>query len=747
MIALTAFLPFFVVPVSWATPAQSKVLLVSIAVLISTCAWAWSYYMRRSHALPNSRILFASALLPTVYLISALVSGHKGSSFVSGTGEQDTVVMMTLLFALITLTAVAYKNTSEAATAFIRAVVVGGLVLVLAQITHLIIPSFTLGVMNGSATSIFGSWHELGIACGLFVLLAVGLWNSRLLPSPWIYALRSLGAVSALLLFILDMQDVWYILGIVLLLFGCYKWLTSAREVHHDTRPHTHAIVLLAIGLILIVAGYEAAFIHDRMPARLQTVQTEVRPSWSGTFIVGRKVLANVRPLVFGSGPNSFAREWSINKPADVSATAFWNVDFNSGVGFIPTAIVTVGLLGLLSWLALLGALFSAATRFIGSLRQTPERPLLAVLFVGGLYLVAFHILNVPNTGLSALTFLLFGVLAVADPSPRRLITLQTLATWRSTVGTTAIGVLAIVFVGASVLSLRATVSDLLVNRSIAVYVASSNADHALRLIQNALLVSPNNDRGHRAAVQLGLFELQRLASSPTTDTATTARFSAILESTIRHGLSAVRIDSSDYQNWLSLAGLYQSMGGAGVVDGYKNATEAYQKAITANPADPQPHLRLAEIAFAQKHFTSAKKYADEAIALKPDLAAAYFLRSLAEARKNEYPAAVYDAEVAANIAHEEPLSWYNLGAILYAAGSYDLATQALERSVALLEDAQSLYMLGLSYDKLGRSQDALVALRKASQLRPNSETLAKIMLNLQTGKPAVVDATSTPAL
>ena len=79
------------------------------------------------------------------------------------------------------------------------------------------------------------------------------------------------------------------------------------------------------------------------------------------------------------------------------------------------------------------------------------------------------------------------------------------------------------------------------------------------------------------------------------------------------------------------------------------------------------------------------------------------------------------------------------MGAILYNAGSYDLASQALQHAVALQNNyANAMFLLGLSFDKMGRHADALGIIQAVAQLDPNNETVQGVVANLTAGKPAI---------
>ncbi|MEK7093642.1 MAG: tetratricopeptide repeat protein [Patescibacteria group bacterium] len=746
-VLLPGFLVVFFVPVASVTVAQAKTILLAVIILVAVIAWGVGRYRDRTVRLPSGLIPLAALLLPVTYVLSALIHGASATSLAGGMGEQDTVAAMSLLFGCLLLCAVAFEDSADATVAYTRSFALGGLALMVVQLFHILVPGVTLGVLTSSATSIFGSWHELGIISGLLLFVSCALWGTPATEGRWKWIFVALGISSGLMLFVVNVSDVWYALGALIILFGLYQWRTSVSEFvsrRGDNTAASRVIAMLIIGIVALVCGYGGSFIYSHLPAPMRMLNTEVRPSWNATFAVGKGVFTGVVPVLFGSGPNTFTREWSLYKPAGVNNTDFWNVDFNAGVGFIPTAFVTVGILGVGAWLLLLLALFAAAFDFMRERARAPARTVTAAIFASVLYLVLFHILYVPGAGLSALTFALLGALAVGGVHDGRW-NIPLRSHNRSGVArTVAVLFIPVALVFSSVFTLRAVLSDVLVSASAVAYTKTNDIQHALALVGSALTVNSHNARAQRAAVEIGLLELSQISSQGATPAA--AGLQKLLQATIEHGLAAVSIDSGGYRNWLAIANLYQSLAGVGVQGAYENAKMAYERARTDNPGSPLPLISLAQLNIAEKKYSDALELLNQAIALKGDLPAAYTLRAQVHVALSNIPAAIADATTVTRATPDDPQSWYNLGIVLYSAGSYADAANALQKAVALQQDyADALFVLGLSYDNLGRTDDALNVLMHVQRLNPTDATLPKMIQNIQAGKPALSSATGTP--
>ncbi len=754
LVLLVLLTPLFVIPQSWADINGAKYLLLAVFLSVAVVAWLIGRLSEGAISLPRNVLLFAAALLPLSYLISALASSAPAQSWVSGAGSQDTVAAVAILFALLALCAIVFATDKNQYTGVfpIRALFASGAVVVLLQVARLFVPAwFTLGgVLAGNASSVVGTWHDLGIFVGLSILLASILWSSpSVARGYWRVSIIALGICSFMLLIVIGMQDVWFILSGALFLFALYQW---GSALFHERRSIIDAFwrgaVSLLIAVLAVSSGFGNVFLYNHLPTQLQVSQTEVRPSWQGTFAVGQRVF-NSNGLIFGSGPNTFARAWQQFKPSGVNQTQFWSSDFSSGVGLVPTSFITVGALAIVAWLALAIALLWRVWQFVRKERLSPARSLAAASLVGSLFLLIFHVLYTPGLTLSMLLFFMLGIsvalhVAEAGSAPLR-ISLKG-SPFRSIAGIAFALMCATLILGACVYSARAILSDMLVGKSASDYAQTGNIAHSLALVRSALVAYPDNDAAHRAAIELGLLELQQLMAAGNSASAETLQ--TTLSQTIQEGLKAVSINSGDYQNWLSLAQLYQSLGGAGVQGAYDNALSAYEKAAGENPTNPLPLVGAAQVAFAQKDATSSLQYLDAAIALKNNLAVAYFLRSQVEAQQNDFTHAVQDAQVAVSLAQQDPLGWYNLGVIFYASGSYDNAAQALRQAVALNTTyANALFVLALADDKLGDGVGAMSAMQEVAKLNPSDATVAQVLANLEAGKPALqapAAATST---
>lgn len=744
IIVFLGALPFFLIPNSWVTIPQAKMLLVAVAIIVVSIAWIVARIAEGKMQIPKSFLFGIAALLPVSYLISALVTSRTWISFV-GTGvEQDTVVAILLSYSLFLFSALVLSRGMREVLFALRALFIGGAVLVLIQLWQIAFPEYSGfgGALPYAVSSAIGGWHDLAIFLGLFLFFSIAFRDSLGDLAPlWRRRLLWTAAGSAALLAIINSSDVWLGLAVVSAFYGVYLWFDT-RKLNDVTSNSLHRAILPYIILAILALGlsYGGTAINAKLPARLQLSQVEVRPSWQGTFTVGKQAFKSTREFIVGSGPNTFTRTWGLYKPLSVNATQFWNTDFYSGIGLIPTSLLSVGILGLLSWGALFAVILWGVVRFVrDSGLRTPAKTATGAILAGVLYLFVFNVVYIPGVALSALSFALLGIFVAL------LVTEGKIGVWTFSLNwaelknrplAVAVILLGAVIVFGAVESLRALVSDTQVNRTIVTYGETGDIGASSRYNGYALSVLGNNDRAHRTAVEIGLLRMKQLLAEGKTSDDLRARLQETLTATLQHGIRAVSADSGNYRNWLSLAQLYGELSTGGIEGADKNAREAYERARLENPTSPLPLLGLAQLDLTVADSKSAREHLNAAISMKSDFTVAHLLLSQLSARGNDLDTAQNEAVTVVQLAPEDPLAWYNLGLILYTRKSYQDSASSLAKALQLQGNyANALFVLGLALYELDRYPEAIEAFEQVATLNPDDPTPKKAVANVKAGR------------
>src|SRR3989344_5669532 len=745
LIGLVGFLPFFFIPITWISVTQGKIALTSLTLFVVALLWGIARYLEGGVRIPWSVTIVASALIPIAYAFSTAVHGLQPLSLVGNGVESDTLALVCIGFSLLVLSASVFAGQSAPIIHALRAFFAGSLIALIFQVVHFALPQLNLGGVFATTTgNAFGTWHEFSMLLGAILFLGIALQHSSVARGLWRLVLYASAGLAGIVLLMAGFLDVW---GSVVFAFLAFVAVRGYKAQSFGSFSFWRSEWLpLAIAIVALMCAVLGSFIANALPERISVTHVEVRPSWRGTAAIGKETFTRSADVFFGSGPNTFTREWGLHKPIEVNQTLFWNSDFSVGVASLPTSFITTGILGALAWLLFLLTAAWAILRlwfFHGGTASD-------TIAVAALYLLALHTFSIPGTALTLLTFLVLGLL-IASLTPnyfalRRLSFSE--AGYKRYAYAAGVTLFTLISLLAASGLLRVLVADTLVNRAITTYSSTLDVARTSAIIAEAIRVYPS-DRAHRTAVELGLLRLRELVQQADPDQeAAQAQLQSTLEATIRHGLAAVSIDGGAYQNWLGLAALYAELAGSNVEGAYDNARAAYERALAENPTSPLPLLNLARLELLQNKPDQALIQLDKAVQLKPDFAAAYYLASQAYAAQNDLQNAMRAAAKAVENAQADAQAWYNFGLIAYTANEYQQAATALEQALTRQEKfANAMYILGLSHYELKRPEDATKMFEALLQLDPDQASVKQVLENLRSGRPPITPAaaTSTP--
>ncbi|PIR82476.1 hypothetical protein COU20_02105 [Candidatus Kaiserbacteria bacterium CG10_big_fil_rev_8_21_14_0_10_59_10] len=739
LFALALLLPVFFVPTASVLIPQAKMSFLLAVASVSLLAWFAARLFEGVIRLPRSVLFWVVAALPIAYAISALTTGWSASSVIGTGTERETLASMLAWYMVFVLAVVVLVDRRTFVRVLLRGIILGAAIVAVIQIIRFFAPSLTFGgVLPHMALTPVGSWHDLGIVLGLALLLSIAaLGTGETFSRVWRGLFAGVAAISLALLLLVNATDVWFALAAAALIGAIIRYRAALLGGAARNAALKQAAPILVAAVVFSLFGFFGQQLYQYVPDRLQVTTFEVRPSWQGTYEVGQQSLSDYRSLLFGAGPNMFPREWSVHKPLSVNTTEFWGVDFESGVGVIPTAMITVGVLGMLAWLALcIAALFAVSRTLTDRRPLSPSRMLTFAFALASLYLLALHVVYVPGIAIVALLFLLLGAFVAMRHAESGREPIRAPLSTDSYAGIVRLIVALLMMLGIVFLlwsGLRVLTSNVYVNASILHYQRTGDIAAAADKVAQAVAVYPANARAHRAAVELGILELARIAAEGAADEDSHARLQASVARTIQHALSAVEINRADYQNWLTLARFYQELAGAGVEGAYEEARRAYEEAATENPTNPLPHLRLAQLEAIQGNADAAGEHLARALALKPNLAAAYYLRSHLHADAGRLSEAIQDAEAAATLVPNDPLGWYHLGALHHTQGNHEIAIVAFLEAIRLVPDyANALFLLALSFEQIGEYEGAIEALERVAASNPGSPVVEQKLAELR---------------
>lgn len=694
-----------------------------------------------------------------IFLVSALLSDNIHNSLIGFGGQSSTFGFFFVASLVLFFTSLLFNTKDRIFSAYALYFLAFGLIALYHIVRFVFGPSvLSFGAFPLVSSSVLGSFNNVAIFFGAGALMSLLISETLDLSKRVKYLVRGMLLVSLFFLAVVNFIPAWVVIGIFSLALFIYRHITDRVQPtfgqleQHTVVPYTkkrfkHIFSLgtCVIALIFVLFGNR---LYPPLATMVGVSVVDVRPSWTATMQITQSTLGT--DFLFGSGPNTFARQWMQYKPDAVNETIFFATDFNTGVGFIPTLIATTGVLGFIAICAMLVTLLYAGFRvFSQDVTDVFLRYLLISSFAISVYLWVMLFVYTPSASMLLFSFFFLG-LFFATAKQADLISVSQISFTRHP-RTSFITIILVVFLVIVSTSFAYGFAKSALSR---IYFAQSvrNANRAApideieRPLLKALSIEPH-DVYYRALVDAGLFRMSVLARTPqgaADPVELQGEFQAALTATISAAEEAIRIDRMDYLNWLKLAEVYAfvavppfSLDGA-----YENAIESFAEAEKLNATNPAIQLRRARLNFGVNRIDVAREDIRLSLAKKTNYFEAHFLLSQIEALTGNLPRAVESAERSAILAPNDAGVFFQLGLLHYNANNYQNAIDAFGRAVSLVPNySNAKYFLGLSLERVGRREEAIVLFEQIEALNPDNMEVKFILANLRAGKPPFVEA------
>jgi cytochrome c-type biogenesis protein CcmH/NrfG len=759
-LAAVAFIPSATVPFLY-----TKISILAIGGLIALALYILARLTRGNIIVPPVALLGALWLVPAAYALSTLFSGvAANAAFFGAELEPDTFGFMLLLAAFATIIALVFRRTNHYKIFFSVGAVVLGIALV-AEIIFLILARVMPNTISPTA-NLLGSFIDLGMLMGLG--LSLTLIAMRLLPFKgfiriglWVGGVLALGVLA-----LVNSTLIWVLVALVALgLFieailrrrvtmddsdfdGVETLSAESESMNTSESSPSHAMtaeegaslgapfIVLVIAIIFLIGG---STIGNSLTTAFGTNTLDVRPSWQSTFDVGSHTYAS--SPIFGSGPNTFGTQWLRFRDRSLNSTVFWDVDFTSGIGIIPTSFVTTGLLGALAWIAFICLFLFFGLRAL--LFRMPvdiyARFVAVASFIGALYVLALMAFAVPGPMVLITGFAFAGLFisSLRYTGERQ--------EWGIVFARNPRVGFVIVF-GLTLLLLAAVLSAYVVVEryfaDTAYYEASSslsagNITFATTDINRSLLFV-QSDRAYQLAAEIDIAQMNQIATnSSLTPAEAQQEFQGALSASVQAALSATKLGPNNYQNWAVLGQVYQTVVPLNIDGAYANAKTAYQHAEQLDPTNPTLPYIVAQLDISGKDDTDAEADLTQAISLKSDYTQAIFLLSQLEAQEGKAKDALQAAEAAAYFSPTDPTILFQVGILRSANGDTAGAIAALTQAVQLNPQyANAHFFLAVMYAIENQFPQALTQLQAVAALsKANAQSVAADIASLQAGK------------
>ena len=762
LLGVIFLLPLFFVPATVLPLGIAKIAILGLGSIIVFLAFLYETLREGKLSLPSTYLLWGAIALPLVYLLSSVTSIAPKVSFFGYNLEIGTFGSIVFISILLGVSAVVFSSISRVLKAY-TVLLLSLSILTLFGLVKLFSggSAFNLGAFSGVMGNPIGAWTDYAIAFGLIAVISLFAIEMLYLKGAYKIYLYIMFAVSMFFLAVINFQSAWFLVFGASLIALVYfmtveKRLAQVNPDHESVLSKRGklvapiiAVVVSLIFMINPVVSGTSGTIGNTISNQFGVNNTDVQPSLPTTIDVSKSVLKN--HAILGSGPNTFDRDWLLNKPNAINGSQFWNTTFPFGFGFVPTQLATTGILGSLVWLLMIVFfLLLGARAFTKTSWNTGERFSVMSSFIGSLFLWSAIFLYVPSAVILGLAFIFTGIFIASSRITGLIPNREVLFSKNIALNFAAVLLMIVLGIGATglgLVSFQRIASVIHFEKALAL---SNKEGSTVESIETELGKASNlteQDIYYSALSQIEFARAQAALSSATgTPEQNKQAFETAISRSIAGAQSAANLNPGSYQNWVSLGSLYAALvpKPLAVPGAYDSAKAAYLEAIKRNPESPEVPLLLARLEIDNGNIDLARTHIQEAIAKKADYADAYFLLTQLEASQNNLPQAIKSAETSAILSPSNAGVFFELGVLKYANKDYNGALQALGQALRILPDyANAKYYFGLSLDLLGRKADAITVFEDLAKTNPDNQTVAQILSNLRAGKPAL---TETPA-
>ncbi len=720
-----------------------KTITISTGFLISFILYAISLYSEKTLYIPKHPITIVGGLFVVSVLISTFLSTSISKSLF-GQGFEIGTASFTLLMVLVSafVMQMVYKNRFRMYYIY-SALISSFAVLMVFHILRLFSTSiFSFGIFTSTTSTLLGKWYDLGIFSGLIFLLTFFTLNILNKKGITKVAMWVLLVISAFFLLIINSTMIWFAIAIVLLGYSFYFY--SNKDGNGSGVGRFFSKISIATSILLIVSvvlAFQGKNIVTPLVKSLNLNKMEISLPWQLALDVSTDTV-KVKPL-FGAGPNRFTSEFLLNKPQMLNPSDFWNVEFSTGFGFIPSFIVTQGMVGIVLWILFLIFFVTLGVKTLKKSYELGKNYAAVSSFFISSFLWLVLIVYNPSHVMLFVTFIMTGVF-VAIACSETVVPVKNYSKLMIIIASLAV----IVSVIWAFVYVKKTVAFAYFQSGVSML----NTDQAkdVKKIENSFksaLSWDESDIYYQALSELTILKINDLAQKiqgkdeKSVDQEMIKQIGVYIEEAVAYTNKAIELDPTNYYNHTSLARISEIAFSLKVQNAYENTKTAYANALSLNPYNPALYLNLARLEVSKENLVDAQKYIGTALQLKQNYIEAIFLLSQIQVSQGQIKDAITSVQVATQINPNDPILFFQLGLLHYNDKNYQGAVDAFTKAVTLNDQyANAQYFLGLSYARLNKNLEAIDIFEKLSVANPDNEELTFILTNLKANKSPFAD-------
>lgn len=738
VLSLFLLVPLFFVPGLHASLGFDKaVLAVAVAGLaVAMTCLAALRVQRVKTILPVSLGFYW--LFVVAAFFSALYIGDTVDSINGSFLEVQTVSFLAVLGLVMLLPLFFQSDIKNSVRAVVLFVSASGLLLAYNTFRILVGETvLSLGSFNVLTISPIGNFNDLAIFSALSIVLALLFLVRLQLPQLINGLLAVLILLAVFLLSVINFFDIWLVIGLLSLIVLTYLLAKDTISTGPVSTSYKPVFAIVASALLLLVSGMFLMFgeeVSDAVSRIASVDYVEVVPSREGTLGIARSVL-NENPLL-GIGPNRFADAWRLYKDPAINSTIFWETDFNTGSGFVPTLIINTGLLGLVLFgLFQVFFLMSGIRALMANVKKDDLWYTVTLTsFVAAVFIWGTAYIYEPNQAILLIGALFTGMtlVGVSELVPNRKRQVSIVTNPRR--GFIAMA-LVIIIVANTAMILHGVSQQYRAQANFgeAERTATSPEELAAAAARSYELFP--DDRFAVARAQLKLIEINQLLNLPEPTEADQQAFLAAVEEAQFLIDSALEQDSTNPDNYAVLAAIYRGLTLAGINGAQERAEAALAEAQALDPLNPGYLLISAQLDISTGDIASARQKINDSLALKNNYTEALFLLTQIDIREGNTESAITNTQAMISLEPRNQTRHFQLAMLQSSVGNYDAAIRSFERAIELDNQfANARYMLALTYLELDNPDAALEQLLVVQQTNQDNQALQALIAEIQAG-------------
>ncbi len=556
------------------------------------------------------------------------------------------------------------------------------------------------------------------LAIIFILLIAMLAFRKKSLDKPRTSSFRALKTSSIwlyvflfaifLLLILVDFWPAWLVISLSLLLFLIFGfWKRVFRE---DVNRLSLSILFLLISLIFLFTNPLQGFFQQTQT--FSNLPREINLSQGMSWNVGFQGLKE--NIVFGSGNSTFNYLFAKFKPQSFLETPFWQIRFDRAGNHIAELLGTTGVLGILSFLALLGMFLMVSwIVIISKIKESSIKFQLPILltFFG---LLASQFVFYQNTTLAFSFWLFLALGAVSWDKPQKEKTFNfrdfpeiglifSILFWVALIG---LGFFSFIMIKYYVAD--AYYRDYLV----------SPAEN-FEKIESSTRLNDSRATYHMTLARGYLVEISNEFTKVQPDNQLIINMTALA---IREAQRAVEVSPKRVAVHQTLGIVYRDIQGLaqGVLEW---GIKSFEDALELEPKNPVLMNELGKFKITEEKIEEAKVWFNKALELRGDYVEPGIQLALIDEEEGKKEEAGLRLE---EIVKNNPFSveaHFQLGRFYFNQKEYDKAIGQFQSAIIISPNhSNSHYSLGLTYEIKGLKDKALEEFEKVLALNPNNE-------------------------